>query len=83
MKSYYGITLDDYDALFAAQNGLCAACGFPGIPRRDRLRPLVVDHDHQTGQVRGLLCNHCNVAIGMVSDDAARLRQLAEYLERW
>jgi len=48
---------------------------------RLNLRPLVVDHDHSTGRVRKLLCNACNLAIGMVQEDPARLRALAAYLE--
>lgn len=67
-----------------AQDGLCAICGRPettrscasGEPRR-----LSVDHDHVTGQVRGLLCHGCNVAIGHFGDDVEVLLSAVRYLE--
>ena len=52
------VSLDDYEALLAAQGGGCALCGNPPKTRR-----LDVDHDHRTGQIRGLLCSRCNQAI--------------------
>lgn len=77
----YGITPEDYDALLEKQGGVCAICG--GHQRRKiRRRYFAVDHDHLTGAVRGLLCDHCNSAIGLLGDDPARCRQAAEYLER-
>lgn len=75
----YGISAHDYDMLLAAQGGVCAVCQKDG---RDRLgRRLHVDHDHETGVVRGLLCTRCNNAIGHAGDSASRLRELADYLE--
>jgi hypothetical protein len=41
-----------------------------------------VDHDHKTGKVRGILCHKCNIALGLIGDDPARARALANYLER-
>jgi len=60
LKKNYNITLDEYDILFEQQNGVCAICG--GINYGGRR--LVVDHDHKTGKVRGLLCHHCNMCLG-------------------
>lgn len=57
--SRYGITIEQYDAMFAAQGGVCAICDKPPKNRR-----LDVDHDHSTGQVRGLLCAPCNRLVG-------------------
>lgn len=75
----YGITPADYDAMLAAQGGVCAVCRRDD---RDRLnRRLHVDHDHATGRVRGLLCARCNNAIGHAGEDPERLRALALYLE--
>jgi hypothetical protein len=60
LRLKYGITVGDYDTLLLAQEGVCAVCGLP--PKK---RPLVVDHDHMTGEVRGLLHSLCNRSLGM------------------
>ncbi len=70
----YGLSGNDYDALLALQGGVCAIC------RKNR--PLGVDHCHLFNEVRGLLCNNCNVGLGMFDDDPDRLRAAADYLER-
>lgn len=79
----FGITLDDYEVLFDAQGGVCAICRLPERKRHQsgRVSALAVDHDHETGVVRGLLCNTCNRAIGLMSDDPALLSAAAAYLE--
>lgn len=59
----YGLTLAQYAALFTAQNNVCLICN--GVTKGKK---LVVDHDHKTGQVRGLLCTRCNTAIGFLED---------------
>ena len=73
----YGVSTVEYEAMLIAQCGVCAVCG--GM--NDNGRPLFVDHDHETGAVRGLLCGGCNVALGMANDDPDTLRRLAEYVE--
>jgi Recombination endonuclease VII len=66
LRSQYGIGQADYDQMLAAQGGGCAICaGTNGDGR-----PLAVDHNHLTGQVRGLLCHNCNHAIGKLKADA-------------
>lgn len=75
LKNTHGITEEQYDQLLEGQAGLCAGCGCSSIRR------LHVDHNHRTGQIRGLLCFRCNAALGLVDDDPSRLRALAEYLE--
>lgn len=81
----YGITLEQYEALSKQQDGLCAICRQPQRGRKKDVRGkrtafLCVDHDHQTGRVRGLLCNPCNVALGQLDDDTERLQRAIEYL---
>ena len=72
----YGITVDEYDALLAAQGGVCAICRCP--PREDV--SLHLDHDHATGERRGLLCFKCNNALGDFDDDPERLLRAYVYL---
>lgn len=75
----YGITLERFDEMYRAQGGRCAVCG--GSDSGDsRFDTLHVDHDHETGAVRGLLCGRCNRAIGMMKDDPDRLLAAASYL---
>lgn len=74
----YGLTSADFESLAASQDGRCAACGVAPATRQR----LVVDHDHKTGRVRGLLCQPCNLALGHSAEDLGRLRSLIEYLER-
>jgi len=73
----YGISVQEYEELLDAQAGGCALCG--GTHRSGRR--LHVDHDHETGRVRGLLCYPCNQAVGRLwptrsSREVARLREL-------
>jgi hypothetical protein len=78
LKTRYGITAEDYDRMMDEQGGACAICK---AECRIGLR-LAVDHDHDTGKVRGLLCTHCNQAIGKLHDDPALIRKAADYLEK-
>ena len=73
----YGMAPGQYAAMVEAQGGKCAVCLQP--PSRGTLH---VDHDHATGQVRGLLCQRCNVALGLLLDDPRRIAALMDYAER-
>lgn len=76
---HYGLSWDEYELLLACQDHRCAICG--GLPRK---HALSVDHDHKTGEVRGLLCSRCNhKLLGSANDDPARLRKAADYLEQY
>lgn len=77
LKLTYGITLDDYNKMFQKQEGCCASCG---VHQSELKQPLFVDHDHKTGEVRALLCRHCNTALGYVKDDVNILKSLVNYL---
>ena len=72
----YGITIKDYNDLFIKQNGKCAICG--NLPNK---RGLFVDHDHETGKIRGLLCHNCNIGLGMFYDNNILLQNATKYLE--
>ena len=79
----YGITAAEHQALEIMQDGLCAICNEPEtMTYRGTRKSLSIDHDHETGRVRGLLCAACNFAIGKFRDDPALLRAAADYLER-
>jgi len=74
LRTIYNINRATYDAMHEACGGACETCGAEDA--------LVVDHCHDTGKVRGLLCNSCNVALGHVKDSTALLRNLIKYLEQ-
>jgi hypothetical protein len=68
----HGITEADYDQMLEAQGGVCAVC--------EARPPAHIDHDHDTGAVRGLLCHSCNTAIGALGDNLAGLQRAVDYL---
>lgn len=76
----YGISLEQFDQMIAAQDGKCAICL---TPFADLARRPDVDHNHITGALRGLLCNSCNTSLGGFGDSAERLRAAADYLDRY
>ncbi len=75
-KKKYGLTPAEYDRLFSDQSGKCAICDETPMTKKGP----VVDHGHETGKVRGILCQRCNTAIGMLRDDPMLLRKAATYL---
>jgi hypothetical protein len=77
LKKLYGITPEDYDAMYEAQGGRCGVCGVEKGKQN-----FHIDHDHGTGEVRGLLCLSCNAGMGQLGDDATRLRAAADWIER-
>jgi len=78
LKRRYGITANDYKTIFDRQSGNCAICGEHQSEIKKRLH---VDHDHNTGAIRGLLCYNCNLMVGNSHDNPDLLRKGAEYLE--
>lgn len=73
----FGLTPEQYEEMLEAQSGGCAICGTPEGYAGKR---LAVDHDHQTGEVRGLLCDRCNLVLGKMEDNPELLQQAATYL---
>lgn len=84
LKKQYGISMGDYERMHSRQGGKCAICGRPEetVRRSGEPRQLSVDHDHDTGAVRALLCHKCNAGIGFFRDDASLLREAIKYIER-
>jgi len=74
MKYQYGLDMAGYNVLLESQGGVCAICKKPG--------KLVVDHDHQTLKVRGLLHQNCNKALGMLEDNPSYMESAAAYLRQ-
>lgn len=78
LRKKYGLTLEDYDAMLAAQGGGCAICGAEAPEHKSH----AVDHDAISGRLRGILCENCNRAIGQLGHDPERIRAAADYLDR-
>lgn len=74
----YGLSADEVDEMLAEQNGRCAICG--AMP--ERLASMHIDHDHDHGHLRGLLCSSCNQGLGLFKDDPALLLRAAVYLRQ-
>lgn len=88
LRIKFGMTSEQYQNIYNSQGGKCAICGreekvlstavFNKAPKK-----LSVDHDHKTGQVRGLLCSNCNAAVGYFDDNTSIIEKAIEYLKRW
>lgn len=79
LKIKYGITPEQYDELLAKQEGKCAICDKEAEEFEVR---LAVDHDHKSGEIRGLLCRYCNHRVIGRHRDGNLLRKMADYVER-
>lgn len=79
LRIKYKITLEEFDKLCEQQGGLCGICGREGNSTKSRL--LAVDHCHATGKIRGLLCNNCNTAIGLLNEDENLFSLAVKYLQ--
>lgn len=72
LRREYNLSPEQFEALHKQQKGLCAVC--------QTWEPLVVDHDHQTGHIRELLCNSCNMLLGKIRDSVGLLDKFKQYL---
>lgn len=79
LQQLYGISLVQYEEIFSRQLGVCAICQKEEVTKGKLLN---VDHDHETGKIRQLLCTRCNCGLGSFLDDPRLLREAAEYLEK-
>lgn len=82
LKFHYGITRKQYEEMLLAQQGLCAICHNPPSDF-GRYKNLCVDHNHETGKIRGLLCGRCNLQIGAFEDDIQLLQKAIAYLVKY
>lgn len=78
LRRLYGITLKEYNRMLEAQGHCCAICG--GSEGMSLGRHMAVDHCHDTGMVRGILCSHCNRGLGFFKDNPELLTAAAKYL---
>ncbi|MCK5607318.1 hypothetical protein KAR91_35875 [Candidatus Pacearchaeota archaeon] len=76
LKHEYGMTVEQYNQMFADQNGVCFLCGKPELDRR-----LSVDHNHETGKIRSLLCRRCNMCVGIFENDIDLVKQILKYIK--
>ena len=76
LKKKYGIGIEEYKRMFKAQNGVCAVCR---RPPKNKKKNLHVDHDHKTGEVRGLLCYYCNRRV-IGRNTYTTIQKLVDYL---
>jgi hypothetical protein len=83
LRNNYQITLEEYLEMFEKSDGKCDICNREGFKMNVHQRTaLVIDHCHDSLKVRGLLCNNCNRALGLLQDDVERLKSAICYLER-
>ena len=79
LKRKYNLTIEEYNELFVNQCGKCAICG----KHQTKLKmSLAVDHCHETGKIRGLLCSNCNRGIGLLNNDIENLKCAIIYLNK-
>lgn len=80
-KKNYGISIEDYYDILNRQDGKCAICETEA--GEERIKRLVVDHDHETKKIRELLCHTCNRALGLLKDNVSILEKAIRYLRKW
>ena len=81
LNGKFGISREDYEKMLANQNNRCAICETVRPSRQARIKNFAVDHDHETGKIRALLCSTCNTGIGHLKHSPDLLRKAANYLE--
>lgn len=84
MEKNYGMTLEEYDKMVEDHAGKCGICGGEGFELvKGQKNLIVIDHCHETGKVRGLLCHNCNRGLGLFQDSVENLLKAAEYIGRY
>jgi len=85
LKHFYGISVEDYNLKLSTQGDVCDSCGKPETSRRrnGELFALSVDHNHDTGEIRGLLCFACNCSLGKLRDNLETIQKLYNYRKKF
>jgi hypothetical protein len=78
LREDYGITFEQKQEMLSRQGNVCLICRLPLVAESTYAH---VDHNHETKEIRGILCNRCNIMIGFAQEDSVRLRLAADYLE--
>lgn len=83
LKKKFNLSLDEYTEMLNFQGGVCKICKKPesGVNHTGRYFNLAVDHCHETGKIRGLLCNKCNRGLGLFQDNLELFKEAVDYLE--
>jgi 23S rRNA pseudoU1915 N3-methylase RlmH len=78
LKKKYGISYAQYAEKLESQGGVCAICGCS-----PSTKSLAVDHNHETGQIRDIICHACNTSLGLLKECKQRLSALSKYIDKW
>lgn len=84
IKKKYGLSFEKYEEMFKKQDGKCKICNQPEVDRdknTQNIKFLAVDHSHETGKVRGLLCRKCNISLGILNENIETLKNMIKYLK--
>lgn len=84
LKKTYNLSLDQYNQMLENQNGVCAICGNEEVisdVTGQKIKPLAVDHNHETREIRGLLCQACNTGLGKFKENKEVLKKAIKYLK--
>lgn len=81
LRTRYGMTERQFEELLSEQSGMCAICGAVSACANAPGKVLYVDHDHETGEIRGLLCRNCNSGLGMFQDKPELIAKAFLYLK--
>lgn len=84
LKGVHGIRIHDFFRIKESQNGVCAICKRPEKATfRGKVKELCVDHDHKTGNVRGLLCSNCNRSLGLIEENLDFIKGMSDYVIKY
>lgn len=82
LKKSFGINIDQYELMLKKQNNVCAICRLPEtVTRKGKVKNLAVDHNHSSGEIRSLLCQFCNQALGLVRENFDVILNMAKYVQ--